>query len=191
MKSPFKPLASKLIVSPWVAQLPDTCPDNSEFGGWAIPLDHHIAEFVVVNLFGAWAFWWSLRKLSLRKTWKSINRGTRSKLQRADYIILASLVASYALMFWHKYNDNQLWFLLQPCHCLHIMLMITIVIGNGFVGTILFNIFLHLMFSAFLGLVAADLTCYEQPLELENWFIQHVLLNVLPLFYIYQQVSTS
>jgi hypothetical protein len=52
------------------------------------------------------------------------------------------------------------------------------------IATYLFNIYLHLIFGTLLGLVAADLSIYTQFFELENWFIQHFLLTLLPLYYI-------
>lgn len=73
-------------------------------------------------------------------------------------------------------------FLLQPCHVCHVLLILTLALPRGpGAGALCFNYYIHWLFSPFLGLVAAELDCYQQRFELANWFVQHALLMVAPV----------
>ena len=185
------------------APLVDKCPADSEFGAWFLTPQQHLLEFLSINLAFAYLAYLAYhlyapstshavhRKQTKQPTAAGQQRkatateppSTATWLLNHTLVFLLSL--SYALMVIHKYREERLWFLLQPCHVLHLLLMRIIMLPPSSTTAIFcFNLYLHLLFSPFLGLVAADLTCYNQPYELANWCLQHLLLLAIPLLFL-------
>lgn len=84
----------------------------------------------------------------------------------SDYVLLALAIPSLALILHHKLTKERVWFMLQPCHFLHTILIITLILppGDG-LGMLLFNYFIHWIYGPFIGLVGADTSCYTLPYE--------------------------
>ena len=62
------------------------------------------------------------------------------------FTIALILICSYILVVWHKINEERGWFLLQPCHVLHLVLLSLLFVDqNSQYGGLLFNVYLHLM----------------------------------------------
>ena len=185
------------------APLVDKCPVDSEFGAWFLSPQQHILEFVSINAAFAYLAYlayslYAPTDASPAVQRKQTKQPTAAGQQRKaavsgppstatwllNHLLVFLLALSYALMVVHKYREERLWFLLQPCHVLHLLLMRLIMLPPSSTSAIfLFNLYLHLLFSPFLGLVAADLTCYNQPYELLNWCLQHCLLLAIPLLF--------
>ena len=187
------------------APLVDRCPADSEFGAWFLTPQQHLIEFVAIN--GAFAYlaylayqlYYAPSSASPAVQRKPTKQPTEAGQQRRalvseppstaswllNHVLVFLLSLSYAMMVIHKSREDRLWFLLQPCHVLHLLLLRIITMPPSSTTAIfLFNLYLHLLFSPFLGLVAADLTCYTQPYELANWCLQHLLLLAIPLLFL-------
>ena len=181
------------------ASLPVECPEDPELGAWFLSPQQHLMEFFVTNAaflylaYLAYHMYTSSPSHSLLT--HRVKAPTRQGQQRLhsfsssiptpllSHLQVFLLALSYSLLFIHKWREDRLWFLLQPCHVLHLLLMyITTLPPSTPRAIFLFNLYLHLLFSPLLGLVAADLSCYTQHLELFNWGLQHVLLLLIPLF---------
>ena len=185
------------------APLVDKCPTDSEFGAWFLSPQQHLIEFVSINLAFAYLLYLTYH-LYAPSTSPTVHRKhnkqpTPAGQQRRattsqppstatwllNHTLVFLLALSYALMVIHKYREDRLWFLLQPCHVLHLLLIRIIMLPPSSTSAIFsFNLYLHLLFSPFLGLVAADLSCYNQPYELANWCLQHLLLLAIPLLFL-------
>ena len=186
------------------APLAAECPADPELGAWFLSPTQHLVEMLVASSASAYVAYigYSMYKSSslsqhsrqlqqqpqsaqaeqrLRHTASAPSLSpTSSSLYTHVLVFLLSL--SWAILFIHKSRIDRLWFLLQPCHVLHLLLIYTVTLPPSSPRAIfLFNLYLHLLFSPFLGLVAADLSCYKQPLELANWCAQHALLLLTPL----------
>ena len=178
------------------AELPLECPDDPEFGAWSLTPEQHVVEFLLANLsfltlaYFAYHLYTSTPHHSLARqptsspTTQAQQRHSHASTPHTawSYVQVFLLTLSYTLLVIHKYRSDRLWFLLQPCHVLHLLLLyLTTLPPASTTAMFLFNLYLHLLFSPFLGLVAADTSCYQQPLEYFNWGLQHVLLLLLPL----------
>lgn len=102
-----------------------------------------------------------------------------------DVVLFVTLAMSLSLIVYHKYQGHKIAFLLQPCHVLHMFLLVLFFCPRGSgTGALLFSLYLHLLWAPLLGLVAADLDVYDQRFELANWAFQHVMLLFVPLVWI-------
>ena len=179
------------------APLPLECPADPELGAWFLTPEQHVVELLLANLsflcvaYFTYQLYTSTPHHSLARQPKKTPPTSQAQQRLAQsppsptlwsYAQVFLLAFSYTLLLIHKWREDRLWFLLQPCHVLHLLLLYTTTLPPTSTRAIfLFNLYLHLLFSPFLGLVAADLSCYTQPLELFNWGLQHVLLLLLPL----------
>ena len=184
------------------APLVDKCPDDPEIGGWFLSPQQHLIEFLSINIAFAYVAYLTFHLYASNSTHivdrKQTRQPTPSGRQRhaaaseplstatwlLNHVLVFLLALSYSLMVIHKYRIDRLWYLLQPCHVLHLLLIRLIMLPpSSTVAIFSFNLYLHLLFSPFLGLVAADTTCYHQPYELANWCLQHLLLLAIPLLF--------
>jgi len=165
--------------------MPHVCnPNDSEMGGYFVPKEWHIRESLVASIYACLVIYYFANGAAIKRFWSNTFKTTQPR-HWSDYAILGVAIPSLALIVYHKYQKGRLWFLLQPCHVLQFILIVMCLLppGNG-IGAYVFNVFLHWLFGPFLGLVAADLACYQLKFELENWFLQHVLLLCAPLVFI-------
>jgi hypothetical protein len=166
----------------------DSCPRDPEKSGWMIPLEQHVLECGAMVLLGAWAMRHSSAKYlaQLRGMKMVVPASHRSWTQRLiDILLCFCLIASLALIVYHKYQGHKMAFLLQPCHVLHAFLIVIFFLPRGSGnGALCFSLYLHLLWAPLCGLIAADLTCYKQWMELQNWAAQHLMLLCIPLFFI-------
>jgi len=171
------------FVSKYLSHIPPPpCPEDSEWGAWFLTPRRHLVEAIVCNLI-------FIPVLIKSFEWSAVHdRVTRPKKKSIhDFgmkIFFIALVCSFIVMMIHKHNENKLFYMLQPCHLAHATLLFMYICPSEWLAGQLFNIYLHWLFSPILGMVAADLSCYDQFLELTNWFVQHFLLLVYPLYLI-------
>jgi len=168
----------------WSSAVLDTCSaEDCELAGWFLTPNHHLMEGLLTNL---------LLILMVIRTWppKGVkpsqwwprNDGKRTPL---DWFLLIATICSLSMVVYHKSQEGRLWFLLQPCHTLQALMIVTMMLGSqSRLAVLLFNLYLNMFFSPFLGMVAADLSVYSQWMELESWAVQHALLCLLPFFFI-------
>jgi hypothetical protein len=107
-------------------------------------------------------------------------------METVDAAVFVTFCASFAATINYKYHRNRLWFLWCPCHAFTI---ICLVVGSSrsYLSAWLFNFYLHQCWGSWLGILAADLRDYTDNMEIFNFFLQHVLLCVFPLYHIARQ----
>lgn len=171
---------------PLVAQ-----PDPEE-GAWCLSGWQHIFEFIVINGYSFWSFWYHYQKhqKEINASQKHQQKQHVVQLQRPAYtqwtdkLVLVFLLISISIIGIHKWSGCKMCFLWQPCHICHtLLIIITLLPGGEGLGSTLFSTYIHMLVGPFLGMVAADRTVYIQYLELENWFFQHALLLFVPLYF--------
>ncbi|KAF9114976.1 hypothetical protein BGX27_009304 [Mortierella sp. AM989] len=86
----------------------------------------------------------------------------------------------------HKFLRGGLIYLLQPCH-MSAMLLIIILLGpkEKKWPHVLLNIYFHIMWGTMLALLSPDLRDYDLFFEVENFYIEHYLLLLAPVYMIW------
>ncbi|KAI8141061.1 transmembrane protein, partial [Fennellomyces sp. T-0311] len=102
-----------------------------------------------------------------------------------ESICLVLLVASFGTTVVHKAVTGTLLFLMQPCHVSAGLLIL--VMGwpdhkYPIVPRLLFNIYLHTLWGAILALIWPDLRDHDMLGEIFNFFMEHILVLVLPFY---------
>lgn len=159
--------------------LRDDCVEDSEVGAWYLSPTQHVIEYSVVNpilLFVLYKLWNSFKNVKLDETPRQ-HKACMS-------LLIPALIVSYIIVWCHKIYENTLIFMVQPCHVIHTMLLFACLrpVGDR-LGNIVFNVYLSWIFSAFAAL-GADRSCYTEWLELENYYLQHGLLILAPVYLI-------
>ena len=181
------------------------CSDDPELGGWFLSPTQHLVEIIVASSASAYVAYTAYSMYQTSSLSQQSRQLQQQKPQSAQaeqrlrhtasapslsptssslytHVLVFLLSLSWAILFIHKWRLDRLWFLLQPCHVLHLLLIYTVTLPPSSPRAIfLFNVYLHLLFSPFLGLVAADTSCYHQYLEWANWCGQHALLLLTPM----------
>jgi hypothetical protein len=177
---------------------------DCELAGWYLSPGQHLVEAIATNMLLIVMLYFSWPKTAKTTAitnsttatttatttdsstssthWTPRNNGRRSLL---DWMLLAITTCSLLMVVYHKQQESRMWFLLQPCHTLQALIIVTMLLGSrSRVAVLLFNLYLGMFFSPFLGMVAADPSVYTQWMEYESWAVQHALLCLLPFFFI-------
>jgi len=171
------------VAKSFVAEMDDVCPQDVELGGWFLSPAQHVIECVLLNAV-LFATLFASKPHLHHDTAASSHRFKRSTLLKlCDKIGLLLSIATLCLVIYHKHTKERLPFLLQPCHVLNLLMIIVFMKPAGSrTGTLLFNVYLQCFFSPLLGMFAADRSCYKLRFELANWFAQHFLLIMFPVY---------
>lgn len=87
----------------------------------------------------------------------------------------------YGTVIYYKTNINSLINLIQPCHL--ILLFEGIALFNDGVLGVMITLYMQpALIGALLATVTPDTTGLDQPLERELYYVQHVLILVVPIF---------
>ncbi|KAI8347295.1 TMEM164 family-domain-containing protein [Mortierella sp. GBAus27b] len=103
-----------------------------------------------------------------------------------DKAVLVLLCGSYALTVYHKvFGDNYIY-LLQPCH-VNLLLLIFTMVGprESKVTKMAFNSYLHYIWATIFALSFPDSTDNGLWLVIENFWFEHYLLLLVPVYLIY------
>ncbi|KAG0321506.1 hypothetical protein BGZ99_003889 [Dissophora globulifera] len=108
------------------------------------------------------------------------------KRSKIEISVMITLAASLLITVYQKWTRGGLLFLLQPCH-MSAMLLITILAGpkDKKWPHVLLNIYFHIMWGTMLALLSPDLRDYNMFFEVENFFIEHYLLLLVPVYMIW------
>ncbi|KAG1174618.1 hypothetical protein G6F70_007328 [Rhizopus microsporus] len=100
-----------------------------------------------------------------------------------------ALASSLTLTLIHKIIRNRVWFMLQPCHMSGFLLVLSLLYPNkrSPLPHILFNIYLHLQWGALAALAFPDLREHYLIGETFNFFAEHALLLIVPIYMIYSR----
>ncbi|KAI8876117.1 hypothetical protein K501DRAFT_335526 [Backusella circina FSU 941] len=100
-----------------------------------------------------------------------------------------ALICSLLLTLTHKIIRNTVWFMMQPCHMSGVLLLFTLAYPNkrSPVPHVFFNMYLHLQWGALAALAFPDLRGHSMIGETFNFFAEHILLLVVPIYMIYSR----
>ncbi|KAG0257072.1 hypothetical protein BG011_004181 [Mortierella polycephala] len=103
-----------------------------------------------------------------------------------DKAVLALLCGSYALTVYHKVFGDNFLYLLQPCH-VNLLLLIFTMVGpqESKVTRMAFNSYLHYLWATIFALSFPDTTENGLWFVIENFWLEHYLLLLVPIYLIY------
>ncbi|KAI8641238.1 transmembrane protein [Parasitella parasitica] len=106
---------------------------------------------------------------------------------RAEKFLVASLLGTFALTVAHKVIRKNKLFILQPCHMSAGLLLITLCYPKktSVATNLLFNVYLHTQWGAIAALIFPDLRDHYLVGETFNFFAEHILILVAPIYMIY------
>ncbi|KAF9178075.1 hypothetical protein BGZ50_008096 [Haplosporangium sp. Z 11] len=103
-----------------------------------------------------------------------------------DKAVLALLCGSYALTVYHKVFGDNFLYLLQPCHVNLLLLIFTMVAPQeSKVTRMAFNSYLHYLWATIIALSFPDTTENGLWFVIENFWLEHYLLLLVPIYLIY------
>jgi hypothetical protein len=103
-----------------------------------------------------------------------------------DKAVLVLLCGSYALTVYHKVFGDSYMYLLQPCH-VNLLLLIFTMVGpkESKVTRMAFNSYLHYIWATIFALSFPDTSENGLYLVMENFWFEHYLLLLVPIYLIY------
>ncbi|KAI9319189.1 TMEM164 family-domain-containing protein [Dichotomocladium elegans] len=105
----------------------------------------------------------------------------------AEKALLGSLIGSLGITFVHKKIRKQTLFMLQPCHMNALLLISVLSAPEKMISKVLFNFYLHTQWGGYAALAFPDLRDHKMFLETFNFFAEHILILVAPIYMIYSR----
>lgn len=155
-----------------------------------IPLSTHITESLGWIFLCAWfqkktrGFkWYENLKSNISK---SLTEYEKSNPKGNPLRFLEILVGSlHVLMFfqiiYYKSNISALIYLLQPCHLILLVQGIAL-LSNGLTGVLISLFILPALTGTTLAMIFPETTGLDQPLEMEAYWLQHILIEAVPIY---------
>ncbi|CAO0801570.1 unnamed protein product [Mucor circinelloides] len=191
--NPFTPLFDHL--EKWVKTFSrdvtdETDWDDSTKGSWYLQPRQHAIELLFLSTGFAAASAYYIKKIldpasltfQLLKNFKPVGPATRT-----EKLLIASLVGTFTVTLAHKVIRKNKLFMLQPCHMSAGLLLMTLCNPNksSMVTNLLFNVYLHTQWGAIAALIFPDLRDHYLVGETTNFFAEHILILVAPVYMIY------
>uniref|UniRef100_A0A8C4QEL9 Transmembrane protein 164 n=1 Tax=Eptatretus burgeri TaxID=7764 RepID=A0A8C4QEL9_EPTBU len=151
-----------------------------------LSLGQRAAESVLmvgVSLIEMWFAWKGLRgQLAnlVPRTTSSVAPVGEPKVVRTLLLCLLSL--TFGMEMGYKFSTRTLIYLLNPCHVVTVMQIVVLVLPQCRAALILFRLQLHMLNGALLALLFPILNTRLLPCETKVYYIQHVLLYLVPLY---------
>ncbi|KAI8346834.1 transmembrane protein [Mortierella sp. GBAus27b] len=169
------------------AEMPfETDWESSLQGSWYLSPRRHTVEFFIYNIVFLYSAYYFYRRAltpgsPISQRFSSyVPPAKKSKIEIAVMIVLA---ASLLITVCQKWVRGGMLYLLQPCH-MSALLLIIIMAGpkNQKWPHIMLNIYFHIMWGTMLALATPDLRDYNLFFEVENFYIEHYLLILVPIY---------
>ncbi|CDS13339.1 hypothetical protein LRAMOSA05517 [Lichtheimia ramosa] len=178
------------FVKRWSVDLPPKAEydfADSLGGAWYITPTHHAIEFLTLApLYTIFTLLYAKRVLRSPGAYELLTsteqRPARSIL---EMLLFVMLIASFTVTVIHKAVTGTLLFLMQPCHASAILLILVMGWPNHkypLIPRLLFNIYLHTLWGTILALIWPDLRDHDMLGEVFNFFMEHTLILVVPLY---------
>ncbi|KAF9907716.1 hypothetical protein EC991_010663 [Linnemannia zychae] len=188
--------AAKFVETKIAFQMPNVTDLADTYKGtWYLSPRQHTIEFVCYNILFFILFrvgYQLFRKKGsafysprLDQLTESINSNVLAG-HVMDKAVLALLCGSYALTVYHKFFGDSYMYLLQPCH-VNLLLLIFTMVGpkESKVTVMAFNSYLHYIWATIFALSFPDNTDNGLFMVIENFWFEHYLLLLVPIYLIY------
>ncbi|KAI8339725.1 TMEM164 family-domain-containing protein [Chlamydoabsidia padenii] len=188
----WDPFASRL--EKWLRGFAVDLPDETDWkqsvtGSWYVHPRQHALELVFLSSTFAYA--------SYHFYGQALGPGTYNRFLLTHFIpttkatwtergLLVSLIASWSLTLTHKILRKNILFMLQPCHVNCLLLIFTMIARkSSALPNIIFNVYLHTQWGGLAALVFPDLRDHHYLGETFNFFAEHILILLAPIYMIY------
>ncbi|KAI7908265.1 uncharacterized protein BX663DRAFT_493557 [Cokeromyces recurvatus] len=159
-------------------------------GSWYVsPAAHGIEFLIIVPFYLIMTVYFGYKAIILNKknynTLINIKKTVRPKRSWFETMCLIIMILSYTVTVIHKLISHTNYFLLQPCHVSAVILIIIMSWPDNdyqYIPQLLFNVYLHTLWGSVLALVFPDLRDHDLLGEVFNFFLEHVLILVLPFY---------
>ncbi|KAG1442307.1 hypothetical protein G6F56_011118 [Rhizopus delemar] len=168
----------------------DTDWSNSVEGSWYLSPRQHATELLLLSTgFIAATAYFLIRVFDpASSTWHRLSTfKPLGPATPAEYLLTFSLFSSFSLTLYHKIIRRNKMFMLQPCHMGAGLLLLTLCNPNksAIATNLLFNIYLHTQWGGIAALMFPDLRDHELFGETFNFFAEHILILIAPIYMIY------
>eukprot|EP00658_Telonema_sp_P-2_P043893 TRINITY_DN3176_c0_g1_i10.p1 TRINITY_DN3176_c0_g1~~TRINITY_DN3176_c0_g1_i10.p1 ORF type:complete len:290 (+),score=40.71 TRINITY_DN3176_c0_g1_i10:109-978(+) len=102
----------------------------------------------------------------------------RTERPWVDGLLLLALTGSYGLMIWHKLVRGGARYLLQPCHMVTLLAILSLVPWPG--SQLCFSLTACLAYNPLLALLFPETGSYRSLLEVWNYWVEHLLILSMP-----------
>ncbi|ORZ17627.1 transmembrane protein [Absidia repens] len=188
----WDPFASRL--EKWMRGFAVDLPDETDWkqsvqGSWYVHPRQHALELVFLSstfAFASYQFYWQALGPGTLNRYLLTHFVPTTKANWSEKLMLSSLIASYGVTLTHKIWRRNVLFMLQPCHVNCLLLIFTMMARKtSALPHILFNIYLHTQWGGVAALLFPDLRDHKYLGETFNFFAEHILILLAPIYMIY------
>ncbi|KAI8369197.1 TMEM164 family-domain-containing protein [Choanephora cucurbitarum] len=193
LERPFVSMVNRLEI--WVRSIATNVANETDWtdstkGSWYLHPRQHAVELLCLSTGFIAASGYYLQKVCQPsgQLWHlMIHFKPMSRASWTEKLLMVSLLGSLGVTLTHKIIRKNKLFMLQPCHMSAGLLLITMNNPNKscIITSILFNIYLHTQWGAIAALVFPDLRDHYLIGETFNFFAEHILILVCPVYMIY------
>ncbi|KAI8980509.1 TMEM164 family-domain-containing protein [Pilobolus umbonatus] len=196
MSALSKPFSKTVdLLENWIKRAGKDIPEETDWSdstkaSWYLTPRQHAKELLLLSSGFASATVYYLSKIidGSSSTWKLLNSFKPiGKPTRTESLLIATLAGSFTLTLIHKIARKNKLFMLQPCHMSAGLLLLTLCNPNksNVAANLFFNIYLHTQWGAIAALIFPDLRDHYLIGETFNFFAEHILILIAPVYMIY------
>ncbi|RUS22143.1 TMEM164 family-domain-containing protein [Endogone sp. FLAS-F59071] len=183
------------VLDRWVRAFSVYMPDETNWatsigGSWFITPAQHGAELIVLTAFYGTLTWISGQRI-FRKGNPLSNLLTTfhppRPISTTERVLVVTLTASLLVTIVHKIIRGTAIYLLQPCHMSAVVLIAIMAwpTKTSPIPHLLLNVYFHTAWCGLSALAFPDLRDHHLFGETFNFFFEHIMLFVVPLYMIY------